>query len=197
MAREDGKGVARQGFVLMGQRRYDEAYPYLLRGSELLLKELHGMPESLVKDLLEHQISTLLSKAEECKRAINSSIPNPAEFRHVSAKVLVSFGQIAPKTPGELRNMIEQELLMVSPGVKWDDIAGLAKAKIALHDGIILPMKHPDMFTGLRSPSKGILLFGPPGTGKTILVKAVATESSATFFNVRCSALASKFVFSI
>jgi spastin len=90
--------------------------------------------------------------------------------------------------------MIENEILDRSPAVKWEDIAGLLDAKRALREAIILPAQYPHIFTGLRAPPKGLLLFGPPGTGKTLLAKAVATESSATFFNITSSTLTSKFV---
>lgn len=94
----------------------------------------------------------------------------------------------------KLVEMIESVIVDRSPSVKWEDIAGLEKAKQALLEMVVLPTKRKDLFTGLRRPSRGLLLFGPPGTGKTMLAKAVASESEATFFNVSASSLTSKWV---
>lgn len=88
---------------------------------------------------------------------------------------------------------IESEILDSSPNVSFDDISGMEDAKAALHEMIVLPAKRPDLYTGLRSPSKGILLYGPPGTGKTLCAKAVASASNATFFSISASTLGSKF----
>ncbi|KAL8210365.1 hypothetical protein R6Q57_007097 [Mikania cordata] len=97
-------------------------------------------------------------------------------------------GGLDPK----LVEMINSIIVDRSPSVKWEDIAGLEKAKQALLEMVILPTKRKDLFTGLRRPAKGLLLFGPPGTGKTMLAKAVASESQATFFSISASSLTSK-----
>ena len=76
--------------------------------------------------------------------------------------------------------------------VQWDDIAGLKGAKKILKEAVVFPLLRPDIFSGLREPGSGMLLFGPPGTGKTMLAQAVATEAKSTFFSLSSSTLTSK-----
>ncbi|XP_058192396.1 katanin p60 ATPase-containing subunit A1-like isoform X2 [Rhododendron vialii] len=92
----------------------------------------------------------------------------------------------------DLAAMLERDVLDSTPGVTWDDVAGLTEAKRLLEEAVVLPLWMPEYFQGIRRPWKGILMFGPPGTGKTLLAKAVATECGTTFFNVSSATLASK-----
>lgn len=89
---------------------------------------------------------------------------------------------------------IFNEIVVHGDDVYWDDIAGLDIAKDALKETVVYPFLRPDLFMGLREPARGMLLFGPPGTGKTMLARAVATESKSTFFAISASSLTSKFL---
>lgn len=94
----------------------------------------------------------------------------------------------------KLRAGLASAILSETPNVKWEDVAGLESAKEALKEAVILPIKFPQLFTGKRTPWRGILLYGPPGTGKSYLAKAIATEAKSTFFSVSSSDLVSKCV---
>lgn len=89
---------------------------------------------------------------------------------------------------------ILNEIVVKGDEVHWSDIAGLDIAKKSLKEAVVYPFLRPDLFMGLREPARGMLLFGPPGTGKTMLARAVATESKSTFFSISASSLTSKFL---
>lgn len=77
-------------------------------------------------------------------------------------------GEVHEKLRGLDPKLIEAIMgeMLESPGVAWSDIAGLEFAKRSVREIVVWPILRPDMFTGLRGPPKGLLLFGPPGTGK-------------------------------
>ncbi|KAI5857292.1 AAA-domain-containing protein [Durotheca rogersii] len=89
---------------------------------------------------------------------------------------------------------IFNEIVVQGDEVHWSDVAGLDVAKTALREAVVYPFLRPDLFLGLREPARGMLLFGPPGTGKTMLARAVATESKSTFFSISASSLTSKYL---
>ena len=68
----------------------------------------------------------------------------------------------------KMMTKLEGAIVMEKPNIKWSDVAGLDLAKESLKEAVILPIKFPHLFTGKRKPWRGILLFGPPGTGKYI-----------------------------
>src|SRR5918996_564580 len=88
-----------------------------------------------------------------------------------------------------------REFYVEAAGVKWEDVGGLYEAKRTLHDNLITGIKEPDSFSrmGVRAP-RGALLFGPPGCGKTLIAKSLATESSANIIVVRGPEILSKWV---
>ncbi|HEX9196630.1 MAG TPA: CDC48 family AAA ATPase, partial [Candidatus Bathyarchaeia archaeon] len=88
-----------------------------------------------------------------------------------------------------------REVYIEVPTVHWSDVGGLTEVKQQLQEAVEWPLKKPEVFkrVGIRAP-KGILLFGPPGCGKTMLARSVATESEANFISIKGPELFSKWV---
>ena len=101
--------------------------------------------------------------------------------------ILAAFREV---TPTAMR-----EVFIETPNVHWEDVGGLEDVKQNLREAVEWPLKKPEMFTRLGiTPPKGILLHGPPGCGKTLLARAVATESEANFISIRGPEIFSKWV---
>ncbi|PHT27192.1 hypothetical protein CQW23_33205 [Capsicum baccatum] len=99
------------------------------------------------------------------------------------------------ETDNEFEKALLADVIPTSDiGVTFDDIGALESVKDTLKELIMLPLQGPELFSKsqLTKPCKGIILFGPPGTGKTMLAKAVATEAGANFINISMSTISSK-----
>lgn len=123
------------------------------------------------------------SKSDEEENKTEESIPEEEKPKFQPS----SHGDV------DLAEMLERDIVNKFPNIHWDDIADLHEAKRLLEEAVVLPLWMPEYFKGIRRPWKGVLMVGPPGTGKTMLAKAVATECNTTFFNVSSSTLTSKY----
>ncbi|MDP2947534.1 MAG: CDC48 family AAA ATPase [Nanoarchaeota archaeon] len=138
-----------------------------------------------------------------CKEAALKSIkPYFAELKNMQEKIPT---EILDKIKVSRQHFIDslkqvepsamREVLINKPHVQWEDIGGLDDVKEKLRELVELPLLRPDLFKAAGiTPSKGILLSGESGTGKTLLAKAVATESNANFISVKGPELISKWV---
>ncbi len=128
-------------------------------------------------------------------RRILPEIQNDEEIpKEVLEKIVVT-GDDFKNAQKEIQPSALREVLVQIPDVKWDDVGGLEDVKQELKEAVEWPLKHPETFQrlGIRPP-KGTLLYGIPGTGKTLLAKAVASESEANFISVKGPELLSKWV---
>ena len=128
-------------------------------------------------------------------RRIIPDIKNDGEIPEEVLKELVVKAEDFKAALKEIQPSALREVLVEVPNVKWDDIGGLGEIKQELKEAVEWPLKYPEKFQkfGIRPP-KGTLLYGVPGTGKTLLAKAVANESEANFISVKGPELLSKWV---
>ncbi|KAM6135147.1 vacuolar protein sorting-associated protein 4B [Pterocles gutturalis] len=189
-AQEDKAGNYEEAF-----RLYQHAVQYFLH---VVKYEAQG---DKAKQSIRTKCAEYLDRAEKLKEYLKKkekTAPKPVkESGPTDGKGNDSDGEGESEDPEKkkLQNQLQGAIVMERPNVKWSDVAGLEGAKEALKEAVILPIKFPHLFTGKRTPWRGILLFGPPGTGKSYLAKAVATEANnSTFFSVSSSDLVSKWL---
>jgi len=150
---------------------------------ESLLKLVHLYPEySLNKVYIQRAIAY----QERIKMLQGAVPPAPVEMREEVGNI--TGGR---KTEGD-KSSYEELILTEKPNIKWEQVVGLENAKRAIKEAIVYPVQRPDLFP-LGWP-RGILLFGPPGCGKTLLAAAVATEIDANFVSVDAASIMSKWL---
>lgn len=182
--------------------RHEEAYKLYYNGLDYLMLAIKYEKNPQTKDLIKSKFTEYLTRAEQLKDHLekqqkklnNSSSAEGSSSGSTKAKKAGDGNDDDDADTKKLRGALAGAILSEKPNVSWDDIAGLEAAKEALKEAVILPVRFPQLFVGNRKPTSGILLFGPPGTGKSYLAKAVATEANSTFFSVSSSDLVSKWM---
>lgn len=141
----------------------------------------------------ELRLKTNNNSSSSKVRPMNSSTPTTKKTSDRDG--LKKACQVIKGCDGKLVETILNEVIPKgATGVCWADVSGQEKAKSALHEMVVLPTLRPELFTGLREPARGLLLFGPPGNGKTLLAKALAAEASSNLINISSSSLTSKWL---
>ncbi|MDD1765783.1 MAG: CDC48 family AAA ATPase [Methanomassiliicoccales archaeon] len=140
---------------------------------------------ALCKEAAMHSLRRIVPEMDLEMESIPMEILNK-----INVKKEDFFAALREMQPSSLR-----EVLIESPNLRWDDIGDLEDAKRELREAVEWPLKYAGLFDYMNAtPPKGILLYGGPGTGKTMLAKAVATESEANFINVKGPEFLSKWV---
>lgn len=150
--------------------QYDRAIEKYSRAIEILSRICMYYPELPYIHVYKERIKAYQRRVEELRSKLQPQVLGSGDFsRQTSTAVLAS-----------------------KPSIRWDDIVDLEEAKKAITEAIVYPLKRPDLFP-LGWP-RGILFFGPPGCGKTMLAAAVANEIDAVFFDVDAATIMSKWL---
>lgn len=132
----------------------------------------------------------VLSRRNLIARCKMTSAPEPPGFEKFTISMTAFLAVLPGITPSSKR-----EGFATIPNVSWEDIGALKSVREELQTAIVEPIKEPELYAavGISAPT-GVLLWGPPGCGKTLLAKAVAAESKANFISVKGPELLNKFV---
>ncbi|MFX1454081.1 MAG: AAA family ATPase [Promethearchaeota archaeon] len=188
--------TAKEAVALDTQGKYRQAINKYQRAAEILMQFMKYNKNPQMRRLCQRNIEEYVERA----KILKSHLGGPRAMRARPIDTSQGGDDSSVDTSGvsseeqELIDTISGTIVTESPKVNWEDIAGLENVKQALREAIVLPIAKPELFTGARRPWSGILLFGPPGCGKTLLAKAAATECHATFFSASSADLLSKWL---
>lgn len=157
------------------ERKKEDALEAYVRCLETLVKLIKEEESKKAKKQLKAKRDEIMERCEILKKKMEKDKQRDEESQKLSKQ-------------------IEEVILSERPNVSWSDVIGLEEAKIALLEAVEMPLKFKSMFKGIREAWTGILLYGPAGTGKSFIAKALANKSNCTFFSVSSSDLVSKWM---
>ncbi|KAI7833942.1 P-loop containing nucleoside triphosphate hydrolase protein [Kickxella alabastrina] len=185
---------------MSGPNFLDEAYKQYMNALEWFMTAMKYEKYEKRREHIRKKLAEYMNRAEQLKEHILMAVGSTSTGNG-SGNAGKKKGKGDDDDSGgldsetkKLRQGLEGAILSEKPNVHWEDVAGLDGAKESLKEAVILPIKFPQLFTGKRTPWRGILLYGPPGTGKSYLAKAVATEANSTFYAISSSDLVSKWM---
>ena len=181
--RENAKKNAQLASQKDKEKQYEEAIKYYRKTIQVLNHLIKYDKNEYTKDVYKKKVEEYTKRADNIEKAINQK-----------RQIKEGGGGDEDNEHAKLQEQLNSCIVAENPNVKWSDVAGLEKAKEALKEAVILPIKFPKLFQGKRKPWKGILLYGPPGTGKSFLAKAAATETGGKFFSVSAANIVSKWM---
>ncbi|XP_075716596.1 ATPase family gene 2 protein homolog A isoform X3 [Rhinoderma darwinii] len=167
----------------------------------ILIKVPHQLKEAELADLANSAHGYVgADLAALCKEAgLNAlrrklgGMSNPSDSE-VAGSVVITLKDFL-QAMNDVRPSAMREVAVDVPNVSWSDIGGLENVKLKLKQAVEWPLKHPDSFIRMGiQPPKGVLLYGPPGCSKTMIAKALATESGLNFLTVKGPELMNKYV---
>lgn len=178
---------------------------------EVLQIHTRGMPIEGAEEERDHLLSELSDVThgfvgadlaalarEAAMKALRRYLPDIDLEKPIPAETLEKMRVL----PEDFKNALKEvepsamrEVLVEIPKISWSDVGGLGDVKMKLREAVEMPLKDPDAFKRMGiKPPRGILLYGPPGSGKTLLAKAVANESEANFISIKGPEVMSKWV---
>ncbi|MBN1216779.1 MAG: AAA family ATPase [Candidatus Lokiarchaeota archaeon] len=189
---------AKEAVALDSKGHYKQAMVKYQRAAESLIQFIKFNKNHIMNQKCKIQIQEYLERAKILRDHVGGSRTKKSSPQkptiHPSDDKVENEHEAVSSEEQDLLDMISGTIITESPEIKWKDIAGLDGSKQLIREAIVLPILKPEWFTGVVKPWKGILLFGPPGCGKTLLGKAAASEIKATFFGTSASDLLSKWL---
>jgi len=185
-----------KGMEAINKKNYTVAARNLYNASETLYK-LAKESSGALKDSRTKRADEIYKIATEVEKRATTGSTGGSSAKDDLSRLNIQYKEPSAKN-SKTKNQ-DSELTSFDPvkdtGVSMDDVAGLKEAKQEITQKVIEPNNHPEIFQRFnKSKGGGILLYGVPGTGKTMLAQAIAHEIDAKFFTVKCSDILSKWV---